>query len=104
MDTVDPVTDRTPELLNLIAGSWTSDALAAALALELPRLLTEKPRDATELATVTRCEPAALARLLRALATIDICAEGPDGCFAMTPMSSGRSRRGGILIGTTPSL
>jgi SAM-dependent methyltransferase len=88
MDTVDPVTDRTPELLNLIAGSWTSDALAAALALELPRLLTEKPRDATELATVTRCEPAALARLLRALATIDICAEGPDGCFAMTPMGA----------------
>lgn len=85
MDMLAPNTDETSYLLNLIAGSWTSDVLAAAVDLELPDLLDETPRNAAELAVLTHCEPAALARLLRAMATIEICAEGPDGFFAITP-------------------
>jgi hypothetical protein len=80
--------DSTSHLLNLIAGSWTSDALAAAVELNLPDLLAVGPRTAADLANATHCEPGALARLLRALVTIDVCVEEPDGAFAITPMGA----------------
>jgi len=86
METRDPTPQSTSYLLNLIAGSWTSDALAVAVELKLPDLLAPGPLNLAELASATRCDPDALARLLRALATIDVCIEGPDGFFAITPM------------------
>ena len=75
-------------LLNLIAGSWTSDALATAVELKLPDLVAGGPRTAADLANATDCEPGSLSRLLRALVTIDICVEEPDGAFTITPMGA----------------
>ena len=80
--------DPTSHLLNLIAGSWTSDAVAAAVELNLPDLLAGGPRTAADLADTTQCEAGALARLLRALATIDVCVEEADGAFSITAMGA----------------
>jgi len=80
--------DSTSDLLNLIAGSWTSDALAAAVELNLPDLLASGARTAADLADATQCEPGALARLLRALVAIDVCVEEAGGAFAITPMGA----------------
>lgn len=83
-----PATSSTPDLLNLIAGSWTSDVLDVALALDIPELLAGGPRTISELSATTGCHGPSLARFLKALATIDICVEGEDGSFACTPMGS----------------
>ena len=80
--------DSTSHLLNLIAGSWTSDALAAAVELNLPDLLANGPRTAADLAAATHCEAVAMGRLLRALTTIDVCVEEAGGAFSITPMGA----------------
>lgn len=92
MPTPDCDTDSTSYLLNLIAGSWTTDVLAAAIDLQVLDSLGEAPRSAAELAEAVRCDPNALPRLLRALVTIGVCNEDPTGSFAITPLGS-RLRR-----------
>jgi SAM-dependent methyltransferase len=78
----------TSHLLNLIAGSWTSETVAAAVELKLPDLLADGPRTAADLANITHCEPGALVRLLRALVTIDVCVEDSDAAFTLTAMGA----------------
>ncbi|WP_198370159.1 methyltransferase [Roseomonas rosulenta] len=70
-----------------LASAWQgSRALHAATRMGLPDLLAAGPRGAEDLAAATGTYAPALRRLLRALATFEVFAEGPDGRFALGPL------------------
>jgi hypothetical protein len=73
-------------LARLISGYWYTQAVYAAAKLGVAELLKGGPRSAEELAQATGTSPRALYRLLRALASIGIFAEG-RGRFALTPLA-----------------
>jgi SAM-dependent methyltransferase len=74
-------------LLALVGGNWTTQAIGAAVQLGVVDRLAERPRRAAGLAKLVKCDPDALARLLRSLASIDIVAED-EGLYALTPTGS----------------
>jgi hypothetical protein len=63
------------DLLELIGGKWTTQAVGAAAELGIADVLAGGTRDVIQLARATRCDAASLGRLLRALATIGIVSE-----------------------------
>jgi hypothetical protein len=63
-----------------------SQAIHVAATLGIADLLQEGPRAVADLATSTGTSPAALRRLLRALASVGIFQEA-EGDFAQTPLS-----------------
>lgn len=75
-------------LLEMINASWMTGALHTATALRIPDLLAEGDRSARQLADATGCEEPPLRQLLRALCTLDVCRELPDGRFQITPLGS----------------
>lgn len=75
-------------LLDTLSASWKTDVLYVAARIGIADLLHDSPRRAAELASATGTHPAALARLLRALATIEIVREREDGRYELTPMGS----------------
>ncbi len=75
-------------LLSLINANWTTQAISVATQLRLPDLLRDGPRTAEALALATSCHEQSLARLLRALTSIDVLAEGADGRFALTSVGA----------------
>jgi hypothetical protein len=79
-------TSSSPTLLNLIVGSWVSQAITVAARLGIADRLGDGPRSSTDLARSTETNPDALYRLLRALAGVGIFAEDKDGRFALTPL------------------
>jgi ubiquinone/menaquinone biosynthesis C-methylase UbiE len=87
----DAFDDATPaavrRLYDLINASWTTQAVYAAALLRIPDLLSDGPRSAESLAGATGCDPQALARLLRALASLDLCRECGDA-FELTPLGA----------------
>src|SRR4051812_11671660 len=83
------MTDRDDLSAMVTTGFRTSAALAVAADLALSDLLADGPRTITELATATGTDPGTLHRLLRALATVGVYAEQPDGSFASTPLGEG---------------
>jgi hypothetical protein len=76
-------------LLNLIVGSWVSQAISVAAKLGIADLLEEGPRSCADLAKAAGAHPDALYRLLRTLASTGIFAEEDDGRFALTPLAEG---------------
>lgn len=82
-------------LLAIVTGNWKTQAAYVAARLRLPDLLSESPRTAEDLAAATATHPSSLARLLRALAAIDIVLEREDGSFELTSM-------GGLLRDDAP--
>ena len=72
-------------LYDLINAGWTTQAMYAAVELRIPDLLANGPQDAGSLARASGCDPEALRRLLRALASLDLCRERGD-VFELTPM------------------
>jgi hypothetical protein len=74
-------------LQHLIAGSWISQAIAAAAELPIADLLATGPRPCVELAEVTGTDTSALYRLLRALASVGIFTEVVPRTFGLTPMA-----------------
>jgi O-methyltransferase domain/Dimerisation domain len=76
-------------LLNLIAGSWMSQAISVAAKLGIADLLEDGPRSADDLSRATETHPDTLYRLLRALAGLRIFAEDDDGRFELTPLAEG---------------
>lgn len=72
------------QLFDLINASWTTQAVHAAVELGVPDLLAAGPQRAESLARASGCDPDALARLLRALATLDLCRER-DGAYELAP-------------------
>lgn len=75
------------DLLPIISGYKASQAVHVAAALGLGDLLSSGPKTISELAGATQSEPRALYRLMRALASIGVFSERPDGAFVHTPMS-----------------
>ncbi len=73
-------------LLELINANWTRQAIAAACQLDLPDRLAGRALAAGELAAGADLDTDALARLLRALVTLDVCHEQCDGGFALGPL------------------
>jgi ubiquinone/menaquinone biosynthesis C-methylase UbiE len=72
------------ELLDLINGSWIAQACYVAARLGIAELLAAGPRTAEELAAASGAHAPALARLLCALGSVDICHQRDDGTFEMT--------------------
>ena len=82
-------------LLELVNGSWMSQAIHVAARLGIPDLLATGARSGEELARATGTHPPSLHRLLRALVSIGI-RDGPDaGTWSLTPM-------GALLRADTP--
>ncbi len=74
----------TRRLVQQIVSGWRTQALHVAVRLGLPDLLAGAPQDADALASKVECDGASLARLLRALCALGVCAERPDARFALT--------------------
>ncbi len=75
-------------LLESIHSNWITQAIYVFAELRIADLLAEGPKTSEDLATVTETHAPSLHRLLRALATIDICREREDGLFEITPKGS----------------
>jgi hypothetical protein len=71
-------------LRTLIEAGWITQAIGVAAELGLAELLASGPRRVEELASITGSHAPSLQRLLRALESLDICAEGHDG-FVLRP-------------------
>jgi hypothetical protein len=75
-------------LYELINVSWVSHAVYAAAELRIPDALAGGPREVAALALACDCDAASLGRLLRALATLDVCRQRADGAFELTPLGA----------------
>ncbi len=75
------------QLSRLITGYFASQAVYVAAELGLADLLADGPRKVEELADATGTLPRSLYRLLRALASLGVFAEGEDRKFSLTPMA-----------------
>jgi DNA-binding transcriptional ArsR family regulator len=85
-------------LRELINGYQVTQAMSVATGLGVPDLLAGGPRSAEDLAEAAGADPAALYRLLRALAALGLLAERDDGparTFALTEL-------GGLLRSDAP--
>lgn len=72
-------------VLALVNASWTTQVLRAACVLCVPDQLARGEQSLERLAVATGCHAPSLQRLLRAMATLDLCAETPDAGFTLTP-------------------
>lgn len=70
----------------MITGYRVSQAVHAAAVLGLSDLLAGGPLSAADLAAAAGCDPRSLHRLLRALASVEVYQELPDGRFTITPL------------------
>jgi hypothetical protein len=75
-------------ILQIMTGSFVAGAIACLAQLGIPDLLDGVPKSARELASQVGADPQALYRLMRATASVGVLAEGPDGKFSQTPMST----------------
>ncbi|MCA9076470.1 MAG: methyltransferase [Planctomycetaceae bacterium] len=75
------------QLDRMITGYWISQAIYAAAKFGIADHLTSGPRSVEALADATSTNPDALYRLLRALASVGIFAEGEERQFSLTPLA-----------------
>jgi hypothetical protein len=75
------------QLLPMIFGYMTSQAISVAAKLGVADLLTKGAKTADELAQTIGVKPRPLYRLLRALASVGVFAEDNAGRFSLTPMA-----------------
>ena len=75
-------------LLHLVNGSWTTQAIAVAAELGIADLLAGGIGQPDELARIAGCHAPSLHRLLRALASLGLCAELEDGTFVPTALGA----------------
>ncbi len=75
------------QLSQMITGTWKSQAIYAAAKLGIADLLKDGPRSVDDLAKRTDTRSELLYRLLRALASVGVFAEGADKTFSLTPMA-----------------
>ena len=83
------MTEPTPhrQLDGMITGYWISQAIYAVAKFSIADHLKDGPRSIEELAEMTSADPGALYRLLRALASKGIFAEGEPRQFSLTPLA-----------------
>ena len=82
-----PEMSATPATLTLILGYWISQLVYVAAQLDLADLLAKGPRTAESLAAEVGVDPAALARVLRALASVGVFEADARGRYRMTPLA-----------------
>ena len=75
-------------LLQLFSGYWVSQAIYVAAKLGIADCLQAEAKHCDELATLTGADAQALYRLMRALASLGIFAEGESGYFQSTPLAT----------------
>ncbi|MBX3365186.1 MAG: methyltransferase domain-containing protein [Phycisphaeraceae bacterium] len=75
-------------LLDMAMGMWVSQALAAAANLGVADHLARGPLPVRDLAQATGADERSLYRLLRALSSKGVFAEGPERTFSQTPVSA----------------
>jgi ubiquinone/menaquinone biosynthesis C-methylase UbiE len=75
------------QLDRMITGYWLSQAIYAAARFGIADLLKSSPRSVDDLAQQTSTNSDALYRLLRALASVGIFAEGRPRQFSLTPLA-----------------
>src|ERR1700740_2261123 len=75
-------------ILQILTGAHVAGAIACLAQLGIPDLVDGAPKSAEELASQIGADPRALYRLMRATASVGVLAEGPDGKFSQTPMST----------------
>jgi ubiquinone/menaquinone biosynthesis C-methylase UbiE len=75
------------QLDQMISGYWISQAIYAAAKFGIADHLKDGPKTVAQLAHATTTNPDALYRLLRALASIGIFAEGEARHFSLTPLA-----------------
>ncbi|HET6361319.1 MAG TPA: methyltransferase [Gemmatimonadota bacterium] len=86
-----PSPERTADaarLLDIVSGSWKTQAVYVAARLGIADRLHDSPRSAAELASEIGAHGPSLERLLRALVAIAIVRPRPDGAFELTPTGS----------------
>jgi hypothetical protein len=81
------MTSPAAQLDQMITGYWLSQAIYAAAHFGIADLLKDGPCPIDDLAQQTSTNPDALYRLLRALASAGIFAEGPARQFSLTPLA-----------------
>jgi hypothetical protein len=74
------------QLLGMVNSSWMSQAIRVAAELGIADLLAGGPKHIDELASATACHAPSLRRLMRALASLDICRERADGAYELSQM------------------
>src|SRR3954453_13889677 len=74
-------------LVQMLTGYWVSKALNVAAELGVADHLKDGPRAVTELASECGAAPAALSRLLGALASVGVFAEEDGDRFGLTPLA-----------------
>src|SRR5436190_22362333 len=75
------------QLDRMISGYWISQAIFAAAKFGIADHLKNGPKTVNELAAATSTNADALYRLLRALASVGIFAEGKPREFRLTPLA-----------------
>jgi hypothetical protein len=75
------------QLDQMITGYWISQAIYAAAKFAIADHLKDGPKTVADLASATSTNPDALYRLLRALASVGIFAEGESHRFSLTPLA-----------------
>jgi ubiquinone/menaquinone biosynthesis C-methylase UbiE len=75
------------QLDQMITGYWISQAVYAAAKFAIADHLQDGPKTVAELASATSTNSDALYRLLRALASVGIFAEGDSRRFSLTPLA-----------------
>jgi hypothetical protein len=76
------------EVIQMITGYWTSQAIYVAAKLGVADLLKDGPRSCDALANSTETSRRELYRLLRYLASIGVFAELDNAFFELTPLSA----------------
>ena len=82
------------DLGRLVSGFHVSQAIHAAVELDIPDLLADDERTSDDLAQASESDPATLYRLLRALASLGILHEADGRRFSLTPL--GQPLRGNV--------
>jgi DNA-binding IclR family transcriptional regulator len=72
----------------MITGLRKTQLLYVAAKLGIANLLQEGAKSSDELAHAVGAHPRALYRVLRALASLGVFAETPEGHFALTPLAT----------------
>jgi hypothetical protein len=77
----------TDQLIQILFGFMTTQALSVAAKLGIADLLQDGPIETNELAQAAGVQPRPLYRLLRALASVGVFAEEDKGWFRLTPLA-----------------
>ena len=72
------------QVSQMINGFWAAQVACAAAALSLPDHLASGPMTAEELARAADAHGPSVRRLLRAMASLGLCDQEPDGRFSLT--------------------